>query len=106
MGDSRGVYGAQAEEGWADGNCCFISDSANLARPPLCLLPNYERERIRRNEGRSESEGDWEAKEEEKMRQGRRERERTSYREGNDVGVVAQGRGWLEVNSAPLLPRN
>lgn len=45
---------AQAEEGWADGNCCFISDSANLARPPLCLLPNYERERIRLNEREKE----------------------------------------------------
>lgn len=38
---------AAVEEEWADGNCCFISDSANLARPPPCLLPNYERERIR-----------------------------------------------------------
>lgn len=77
--DSRGIY-AQAEEGWADGNCCFISDSANLARPPFCLLPNYERERIRRDE-RGLGEG---------------------KRKGND----GEGGLGLEVNSTPLLSRN
>lgn len=42
----RGLRGAVEEE-WVDGNCCFISDSANLARPPpspVCFLITKERE--------------------------------------------------------------
>lgn len=69
-GGHRLLWGAmaQAEEGWADGNCCFISDSANLARPPLCLLPNYEGEGIRRETREEERGGGRERNDEGKRR--------------------------------------
>lgn len=69
--------GRAVEEEWVDGNCCFISDSANLARLGRpCLLPNYERERIRRassplEKGEASGETPWDDAGREEVEKGR-----------------------------------